>query len=588
MKKFILCFLVVFLIGCGEEVIIDNQSSEPDEVIEEKTLVDTETDVVEEEIMLPGGEILFSSERGGDRDLYILDILTREERVVLDLPSIEGHGDFAPDGQRIVFFSNKDGNRELYTIDLRDTPLELKRLTEAEGDDHLPDWSPDGNWIVFESTRDGNSEIYIMSYDGSNQKRLTANSVKDKQPKFTSDGKKIVFTTIDKGKQKMASIRMKDVINEELPEATIHQQSDIGYVDFYGDMIAYHGNVESNPQIHVSDIELTEVKQLTSGRSFTHWVPVFSPDGKWLAYNKEKGFGTGDIYISTIDGEHETQLTYDPSSDWGPEWRPISSKKILFDSDRDGDREIYCYDSKTQEVIALTNNDSTDGIPYFSPDNEKILFFSNRDGDDEIYVMDVDGDNLIQLTENDTEDRAAAFAPNGKFIVFSSDRDGDREIFIMSPDGNNQKQLTINSDKDFWPSVSVDSRYVTYTHFSSTQDTYMIEVSDWENRTVFENILLSENCSRCSFSPDGNLIAYSTKINGAWQIAISHADGTYEHVLTDNYHDEWVPTWFDDDHLVFSRESGYKASIIKMNINDLSEEVLQESQSQNWRPITNN
>jgi len=61
----------------------------------------------------------------------------------------------------------------------------------------------------------------------------------------------------------------------------------------------------------------------------------------------------------------------------------------------------------------LTNNSAYDNVPVWSPDGGQIAFESNRDGNWEIYVMDSDGSNLRRLTNNSAEDGTPAWSPNG-------------------------------------------------------------------------------------------------------------------------------------------------------------------------------
>jgi len=600
--KIMFICLSILLFGCSENLIVNEvvEDNAIEEIIEENVeeeITEEEVIIVEESIhdyvevlenqMRPLGEILYSSERGGDRDLYLLNIRTGREHLLLDLPSQEGHGDFSPDGYKIVFFSTMDDNRELYTIDLRESPLNPIRLTHNNGQDHLPDWSPDGHYIVFESTRDGNSEIYIMNSDGSNERRLTKNSVKDKQPKFSPDGKKIMYTTWYSGIQHAAVIHMADILSSDaMPEPETIDVKSVGYVDFHPNenKIIYHGNLKGKYHIFTMDLDTLETELLSEYSTYNNFVPVYSPDGHWYSFNTEKSFGTGDVWIKHVTEDIEIQLTIDPSSDWGPDFRPRPSmNKFVYDSNIEGDREIFLLEHG--QHIKLTDNTSKDGIPYWSPDGEKIVFFSNRDGDDEIYVMNSDGSDPIQLTDNDKEDRAAVFSNDGSYIAFSSKRDGDREIFIMSSDGKYQTQVTFNEQADFWPSFSKDDQYLTYTYFGESQDTYRLDFKAWLQDPSTKPELFKENCSRIEYSPDNHRIAYSTKINGSWDIAVCDADGSNEVLMTFGGGDEWVPTWMDDDHIIFSRESGYKAYLILMNIHTLEESILRENDAQNWRPV---
>lgn len=76
-----------------------------------------------------------------------------------------------------------------------------------------------------------------------------------------------------------------------------------------------------------------------------------------------------------------------------------------------------------------------------------IAFQSDRDGDKEIYVMNGDGSGLINLTDNLADD-APFWSPDGTQITFSSERDGNAEIYAMNADGSGQMRLTDNPADD--------------------------------------------------------------------------------------------------------------------------------------------
>src|SRR5918992_3407644 len=67
--------------------------------------------------------------------------------------------------------------------------------------------------------------------------------------------------------------------------------------------------------------------------------------------------------------------------------------------------------------------------------DEAIAFQSDRDGDLEIYVTDVDGAQVTQLTDNEVEDQGPAWSPDVTQIALSTERDGNFEIYVMDPDG---------------------------------------------------------------------------------------------------------------------------------------------------------
>src|SRR5689334_6907618 len=60
-----------------------------------------------------------------------------------------------------------------------------------------------------------------------------------------------------------------------------------------------------------------------------------------------------------------------------------------------------------------------------------IAFQSNRDGNKEIYVMNGAGSDLRNLTDNPADDDAPFWSPDGKRIAFQSTRDGNSEVYVM-------------------------------------------------------------------------------------------------------------------------------------------------------------
>lgn len=76
------------------------------------------------------------------------------------------------------------------------------------------------------------------------------------------------------------------------------------------------------------------------------------------------------------------------------------------------------------------------------------MFNSERDGNLEIYVMDADGSNQTCLTNNLARDSYIVWLFDGSRIAFASDRDGNLEIYVMDADGSNKRNLTNNPARD--------------------------------------------------------------------------------------------------------------------------------------------
>ena len=175
--------------------------------------------------------------------------------------------------------------------------------------------------------------------------------------------------------------------------------------------------------------------------SFTNDLnPTWSPDGNKIAFDSNRD-GDTEIYIINADGNELTRITNNAAEDTYPAWSPDGTK-IAFTSNRDGNYEIYVMNTDGTSQTCITKSIASDSEPAWSPDGKKIAFTSNRDGNYEIYVMNADGTSQTRITMNAASDSEPAWSPDGTKIAFTSDRDGNPEVYVMNTDGSGQTNLT--------------------------------------------------------------------------------------------------------------------------------------------------
>jgi len=127
---------------------------------------------------------------------------------------------------------------------------------------------------------------------------------------------------------------------------------------------------------------------------------------------------------------------------------PGTNGRIVFESSRDGNSEIYAMNPDGSVQQRLTSDRSNDSDPAWSPDGSQIAFTSTRGGDRDIYVMNADGTNVRPLTANLGEDSGASWTSDGLKIVFHSAQAGGTaqphplDVWIMNADGTGQTNLT--------------------------------------------------------------------------------------------------------------------------------------------------
>ena len=249
--------------------------------------------------------------------------------------------------------------------------------------------------------------------------------------------------------------------------------------------------------------------------------------------------GNVEIYVMNGDGSGQTNLTNNPAADDDPAFSPDGTK-IAFASARAGNREIYVVNADGTNLTRLTNHPADDIQPAFSPDGTKIAFSSNRDGNRDIYLMNADGTNPTRLT-NHLADRAPAFSPDGTQITFRSDRDGNPEIYLMNADGTNQTNLTNNPAEDFAPAFSPDGTKIAFASTRDGNDEVYVMNVDGTDQTNLTNSPLGDNYP--AFSPGGTKIAYRSARDGNREIYVMNADGSNQTRLTNDPAEDLDPDW---------------------------------------------
>jgi TolB protein len=139
-------------------------------------------------------QIAYLSYLNGSPRIYVYDIGTGQQHLVLQSRNPTFAPRWSPDGKSLLFSMATGGNTDIYRIPAAGgTPV---RLTNTLGINVGGSYSPDGQKIVFESDRSGAQQVYVMNADGSNQHRISFFGGRAATPEWSPRGDQIAFTCI--------------------------------------------------------------------------------------------------------------------------------------------------------------------------------------------------------------------------------------------------------------------------------------------------------------------------------------------------------------------------------------------------------
>lgn len=214
-------------------------------------------------------------------------------------------------------------------------PASYHQLTYAAGTQVVARWSPDGTRIVYRSTQTGDAEIYVMNADGSDQHPVTDNRAWDTYPTWSPDGTTIAFTSNRDGhKGREGAIYLMNADGSNVRRVT-WLESMAGEPSFspdgtklvWPDRVCFSGGCGPS-DIHIGNVDGTDVRRITAEGETGDWNPVFSPDGTRVAFMSQsvhdwyKGEAGEDIESVNLDGTGRHNLTGpNGTSEAAPAWK---------------------------------------------------------------------------------------------------------------------------------------------------------------------------------------------------------------------------------------------------------------------------
>jgi TolB protein len=159
-----------------------------------------EWDDIQPAISPDGSQVAFASHRGGQWDIYTLDLTTGETVQITNDRAYDGAPSWSGDGKRLAFEKYSNENLDIYITSI-DGSSKTSRVTTDSAHDFSPAWNPTNNEIAFTSTRGGDNDIWIIDVDQSEGAiNFTFNTTIDQHnPSWSPDGKNLAWISTYEG-----------------------------------------------------------------------------------------------------------------------------------------------------------------------------------------------------------------------------------------------------------------------------------------------------------------------------------------------------------------------------------------------------
>ncbi len=268
----------------------------------------------------------------------------------------------SPDGKLVVYVVGSvdlDGNKTSSSLWLAATDKgEPRPLTNTTKKDRHPRWSPDGKHILFESNRSGDNQLWIIDLDGGEARQLTTISTEASNGIWSRNGKHIAFVSAVYPEHSAKPFKESDALNKKRKEeiekspvkAKVHTKL------FYRHWDAY---VEDKRQ-HLFVMPFEPTRSVSEGNA----EPKDVTPGDRDAYPTSNTFSTGDNFTFSPDGKYLV-------------FTAVPAKEEAWSTNYEICRVPIEGGGKEWETLTK-DNAAADSGPLFSPGGEKLAYRAQK------------------------------------------------------------------------------------------------------------------------------------------------------------------------------------------------------------------
>jgi Tol biopolymer transport system component/DNA-binding winged helix-turn-helix (wHTH) protein len=287
-----------------------------------------------------------------------------------------------------------------------------------------------------------------------------------------------------------------------------------------GEMIAYSAeNNNKTENIAVKIINTDYVSWLTR-ESSNNWCPLWSADGREIAFLSDRGGQLGLWKVHHVGGaatfiHHFTPHTASaaPSKPWLESWSEDGAT-IYYE----WRNNFFALNVDSKEVRQLTNLDPEKSLARsfaLSPDKIWIAYTDRKEGQCDIWKISTKGGEPVQVTNDSLIEDKPVWSADGKSLIYTTSQNGIHELRLADLDSNQSMPLLSGMEAGDIADLSRDGSKILYRIRKDESDLWRVNLATGEDRQITSDLGVE---FWPDVSPDGETIAFQAVKGSNFQI----------------------------------------------------------------------